>query len=633
MNVLAYLYKKYAAQLGCANGDRLIENSQFSVTPLTYRKDIQILRGIAVLLVVLFHLEIAGFENGFLGVDIFFVISGYLMAALYSPVAKVDFFIKRARRLLPAYFVVVILTIIAAAAITTPNDYEQVSAQALFATVFASNIGFWMENSYFDKAAFKPLLHLWSLGVEIQFYLLIPVLFWAFQKVKLSCYVILIISATICFLVLGISPKTSFFWLPFRLWEFLLGFSVAQHLGKGELRGNETIKWVGVASLVAIVCILIVKIDGMQFGFVEGHPGLIALLISLATTATLYFRIPRVVEQSLLGGLLEKIGNYSYSIYLTHYPMIVLFLYKPFSGTLLKTADVGETASLASLVALSSVLLFMLIEKPFRANRNSLRGLLFIVPVVIAVSYMGAIFQKTLIPVNEMLVYKAWADRDNYRCGKIKRFSNPMAITCEITDSLKSPSHRVLLVGNSHADSIKRTFSSVAYDRNVAVYFMVENTPLMKDGITPQRLIDEALEKRVDAIILHFSPLTVDNHVIDELVANAKKYKLQLLFIMPVPAWDKHVPRALISNIKSQEVLPSQNIDDYKRFNEKLLEKLASIDYAKFRTYQVADAFCQPDCRLISTSGKPLYFDRWHLTLTGSEVLRSVFESLIVELD
>jgi peptidoglycan/LPS O-acetylase OafA/YrhL len=136
---------------------------------MQYRKDIQILRGLSVLLVVLFHLEIAGFKSGFLGVDVFFVISGYLMAVLYNPSKQKDFFLKRAKRILPAYFAIIILTLIACIPLTVPSDYNQVATQAAFATGLSSNIGYWLENSYFDKSAFKPLLHLWSLGVEIQF--------------------------------------------------------------------------------------------------------------------------------------------------------------------------------------------------------------------------------------------------------------------------------------------------------------------------------------------------------------------------------------------------------------------------------------------------------------------------------
>src|SRR6476619_3575583 len=117
------------------------------MTSIKYRKDVQILRGIAIVLVVLFHLDIAGFKSGFLGVDVFFVVSGYLMAMMYDPSRKADFFVKRAKRLLPAYFVVVIATLPAATFITTPNDYGQVSNQALFAAFFASNIGFWLDNS------------------------------------------------------------------------------------------------------------------------------------------------------------------------------------------------------------------------------------------------------------------------------------------------------------------------------------------------------------------------------------------------------------------------------------------------------------------------------------------------------
>ena len=121
---------------------------------LQYRKDIQILRGIAVLLVVLFHLEIGGFKSGFLGVDIFFVISGFLMALLYNPNEKIKFFKRRALRLLPTYFSVTFLTILVAFFVTIPNEFSQLLSQSFYASIFSSNIGFWSANSYFSKIEF-----------------------------------------------------------------------------------------------------------------------------------------------------------------------------------------------------------------------------------------------------------------------------------------------------------------------------------------------------------------------------------------------------------------------------------------------------------------------------------------------
>ena len=212
---------------------------------MEYRKDIQILRGISVLLVVLFHLEIGGFKSGFLGVDVFFVISGYLMAILYNPERKWEFFVKRARRLLPAYFAVIVLTLLACMLITTPNDYDSVIKQTLFATFFTSNIGYWTENSYFSKSAFNPLLHLWSLGVEIQFYLLLPFLYWLFSKIRGSYFIVLLGSLVACFYMTDVSPKTSFFMVPFRLWEFLLGYGIAKLVFQGTLGKNEAMRWLG----------------------------------------------------------------------------------------------------------------------------------------------------------------------------------------------------------------------------------------------------------------------------------------------------------------------------------------------------------------------------------------------------
>lgn len=158
---------------------------------MEYRKDIQLLRGIAVLLVVLYHLDLGWIKSGFLGVDIFFVISGFLMNLLYDHAHKKIFFIRRIKRLLPAYFATLLLTVVVATFITTPVEYNQVVKQALFGLFFSSNFGFWLQNSYFSKAEFNPLLHLWSLGVEIQFYLCVPLLAWLLRNrhiILLACY-------------------------------------------------------------------------------------------------------------------------------------------------------------------------------------------------------------------------------------------------------------------------------------------------------------------------------------------------------------------------------------------------------------------------------------------------------------
>ena len=124
---------------------------------MKYRLDIQILRGLAVLFVVLFHLGFDFIKSGFLGVDIFFVLSGFLMAILYDNKNKMHFISRRAKRLLPAYYTVIIITLISAFLFTTKNETMQVIDQALFSIGYASNIGFWMQNSYFSKSEFNPL--------------------------------------------------------------------------------------------------------------------------------------------------------------------------------------------------------------------------------------------------------------------------------------------------------------------------------------------------------------------------------------------------------------------------------------------------------------------------------------------
>ena len=596
---------------------------------MLYRKDIQILRGIAVLLVVLFHLQIGSIESGFLGVDVFFVISGFLMAILYDPSRKGEFFLRRSKRLLPTYFAVIVLTLFVSIFLTIPNEFNQVSKQSIFATFFSSNIGFWMQNSYFSKAEFNPLLHLWSLGVEIQFYLMVPLLYWLFKKSKVLLPLVLLLSLVACFVIVGISTKTSFFMMPLRLWEFLLGYGVAMYFTNNGNIKNTSLHWVGTIAMILLISIPTFNLQGDALGFMHGHPGIIAFLVSLSTSMVLVFGITKVIENSKIGDLLELLGKYSYSIYLVHFPVIVLFLYEPFSGTILKTDTISQTIILLGIIVILSGLVYHLVEDPARHSKKIIHNLLVIPPIIFIFIFLGYKFQQSKYSKQELAIFNAWEDRAPYRCGKMIRVLEPSAISCDLTSELEASTQKIFLVGDSHADAIKSIFVSVANELNTEVHFLVANNP-MSGGPTPQTIINEAVSKNIDTIVLHFKK-GPNVTMLKELVELGVENNIVIALIMPVPIWDEHIPKALFNYIKYDIPLPVQSHADYKNINNDLYSNLSHITKDHFLVYEVDNLLCAENCQITNASGNPYYFDDDHLTLTGSKLLRPLFNQIITD--
>lgn len=595
---------------------------------MTFRKDVQVLRGVAVLLVVLFHLGVPGFGRGFLGVDVFFVISGYLMALMYDPADKPGFFAKRARRLLPAYFATVIGTLCAALVITTPNDFDQLASQGLFAAFFASNIGFWSETSYFHNAAFLPLLHLWSLGVEIQFYLFVPAIAWMVEKLRAPGYLVLTVgSALVCFAVVGISPKTSFFWMPLRLWQFMIGFGIARFAIDKRWEGR--CQWMGSVGLVAICLVAMVfPIAGDRPSFLRGHPGAAALAISIATGLVLAAGLPSRVTVHPGARALEAFGNCSYSVYLAHFPVIVLALYSPFAGTVLASHSAGQFAFVVALVIVASGLLYAMVETPFRRPGLHPRSAGYAALAVVGIAASGTAIQNAFAAPAQRPIFAAWTDRAPYRCGKIYRILHPTARTCELT-GLSAPRNTILLVGDSHADSIKKSFADVAAAAGTAVWFSVENNPLLPGGAGPASVVAEAARRGAREIVLHYTREGSKTAPIQALAELADTRGISVAVIMPVPEWPHHVPAMLWQSIRHGGPLDRQTLEEDTRSNAELTRMLAGIHVAHFKIYSVADLLCKPECMLKDPGGHVLYFDAHHLTLSGAALLRPVFEKVV----
>lgn len=591
---------------------------------MQHRQDIQIMRGVAVSLVVLFHLNTPGLASGFLGVDVFFVISGFLMALLYQHGKAMEFYRRRAARLLPAYFFVVVATVLASACLTLPTEHSQVVEQGLFASAFSSNIGFWNQNSYFSKAEFNPLLHLWSLGVEIQFYLLVPLLAWLHTRSRLALPALFVGSLLGCLALVTVSPKTAFFLMPFRIWQFLLGAAIAYYLTtKGAVRSPRPI-W-GLAALAAVIALVaLFPVDGQLTNPLQGHPGGAAILVTVATGVILACGLPQGFQSSITGRVLQQLGNWSYSIYLVHFPIIVLCLYQPFSGTLLSPTSGVQVLLIVALLAMFTALSYGIFERQAGwIGRAGGRAAMGGIATIIALSLASAPLNRWPYVEPERNVFAAFKDRDAYRCGKLVRILNPRSLACELTSGLSENAPALLLVGDSHSDSMKTALAKVAYEYGYKVFFMVSNSPLI-DAPGLDRVLELAKSLNASGVVLHYSSGNVNRAYASGFTKMAGERGLPVAWLLPVPAYSEHVPKLIWNNFSAGvDFHPSPaNAEETETFKKKLM--LAGI-----KTFDSYPAFCAEKCDVVDAAMRPFYFDGSHLTLTGAERLRPVIKELM----
>ncbi|MCK0168494.1 acyltransferase [Jannaschia sp. S6380] len=363
---------------------------------LSYRADIDGLRAVAVLPVLAFHFGQPWMPGGFVGVDVFFVISGFLITSIIQrelsagTFSLLHFYERRIRRILPALFVVIAGSLAAATVVFLPHHLRDAGQSAVAATVFASNILFWLEAGYFDAAAYtKPLLHTWSLAIEEQFYLFVPLVLMALARLGRRPVFwiggLTLASFVLSALTTATVPTAAYYLLPWRAWELGVGALLA--LGLVPAFGGRALR--EGAALLGLVMILLAAVildKGTAF------PGVAAALPVLGTALVLH---AGASGGTRIGGLLGStlpvwIGRRSYSLYLWHWPAVVFFLY-----VFLDMPDPLEALGLFALSLLLADLSFRFVERPFRRPTFGSRRTVF----AGAGAAMVAVIAIGLVPV------------------------------------------------------------------------------------------------------------------------------------------------------------------------------------------------------------------------------------------
>ncbi|MGE0596388.1 MAG: acyltransferase family protein [Hyphomonadaceae bacterium] len=333
-----------------------------------YRGDIDGLRAIAVLAVIVFHAGIVGFDGGFVGVDVFFVISGYLIGQILvrdieaRKFSLITFYERRVRRIIPALMAMMLATMLAGAALLMPRDFKELTESGLAASTFLSNVYFYLRADYFDTSAYyKPLLHTWSLAVEEQYYVVFPILLWALKRFLPgftfgALALCAAASFAYCVFQTADDPNGAFYLPAARMWELLLGALLAVRPPPAmtpALREGSAL-----AGLALILGSIFLLNEHMAF------PGVIALAPVAGSALLIAAASQGFVGRVLASAPMRGVGLISYSLYLWHWPIMSLLRYYYQRETPLW----AWVAAIAALFVIS-YLSWRFIEVPVRQNR------------------------------------------------------------------------------------------------------------------------------------------------------------------------------------------------------------------------------------------------------------------------
>ena len=650
---------------------------------MIYRREIDGLRAIAVVPVVLFHAGWSVFSGGFVGVDVFFVISGYLITSLIledrakGRFSILHFYERRARRILPALFFVLAVTFPIAWAFMLPTPYQDYMRSLAAAALFVSNVHFWETTGYFsDAAELRPLLHTWSLAVEEQYYLIFPLLMAALGTIAFRKH--LICFATIAILSLLLSewgwrnhPDANFFFTFSRFWELFVGSICALIAFHRPINGNEGLSILGLAMILTAVFVF----DGRT-----PSPSVYILLPVVGTAlVVLYAREGTLVARLLSVRVLVGIGLISYSAYLWHQPLFafarVISLREPSPALMMALAV--ASFGLAALT-------WRFVEQPFRVKTGgflpkrstlfaaSLTGIVAFATLGVSGQQGGPLQSLAAQSMPDSLLNAAYDFGDYEAClPQGSEFDLDRAVqSCSANTGAE---RRVVLLGDSHADHYAAGLRLGADELGYTFHQLTANscTPFVdftlyardceRFAASVAKFLDQA---QPDVIVLSqrwTAALTnrrfdngeggvehggLDAVVIDGVEPGGAAYqdiladrlaaalvplldRAPVVLIGPSPEAGWNVPRQLQKMVLSgqAEFEELELSTSYRRFQERngsVLDRLSAIELPGLYFFEPHKVICnrQVEGRCVNFwQGTVLYYDDDHFSNAGSEFL------------
>ena len=626
-----------------------------------YRPEIDGLRALAVLPVILFHAGYNNFEGGYVGVDIFFVISGYLISSIIIYEVELDkfslknFYERRARRILPALFSVILISAPFAWFILLPADLELFNNSAFSALTFWSNYIFYFEIDYFETSSrLKPLLHTWSLSIEEQFYIIFPILLLFFFKFKKKYFIIFIsIIAILSLLVaqwggnlkltypfiekeilfFNQSALTNFF-LPFgRIWELIIGILISFYIKKN----GQPNYYNQIFSLIGIVLILY---SIFTFTKETNYPSFQTLFPTVGTALIIIFTNKNTLAFKLFSQkILVFFGLISYSAYLYHYPIFTFVEYSNF----IEFNNLNKIF-LIFLTFILSYLSWKFIEKPFRKKSIiSSKNFYF---------FLGLLYSLVLILfviTNNNKGFKSRFDKDfenfsiNFNIKELEEETSVFKDELRKNDGFANDNKKkILIIGNSVAvdllmvfDQNKELFNDYEFKE---YYFKLENLfeNSQKNKIDLNKLIESELFINADVLMIstlynEYETSFIKNNIIKLLYDITAKHGKLLVVTSNNPVfYDDRGINPILSILLKNKKNKISEIELNKLYYEKLNSKFIRIgkkvkqftnelDIIFLNKFDYSCSLNEKSCDALTDKGNLIYFDGIHYTKKGAK--------------
>jgi peptidoglycan/LPS O-acetylase OafA/YrhL len=646
---------------------------------MLFRTDINGLRAFAVLAVVLFHFNIAGFDGGFSGVDMFFVISGYLMTSIIfgkldkNSFSILEFYLARAKRIIPALFFLCLFLLLVGWFILPPSEFKTLGKQTVGASTFLSNFIFFKGAGYFDSASHeKWLLHTWSLSVEWQFYIIYPIVIVFIRKLfskNFSRWFVLG-TAIVSLLVSALLPPNfsafEFYMLPTRAWEMMAGGLVYLFAPKISPKLSAIWELLGIAIILGSIFLLDASLS---------WPGIYAVIPVIGVAMVIFANR----NASLLTGnrIAQYLGSVSYSLYLWHWPIVVgLHLYDVFDSHTFKLAGILLSLLLAHLS-------YAFIESRWRSpvslksevSTEKSPSTVFLLGRYAAAIFIVAVIGLAIVRLNgvgsrvDHFVLVADSEQEN-RNPRIECFvtpsANPKSPMCVFGKNKSSIS--AIVIGDSHSNAtITAVAESLPVDKGGVLFLGADGCAAMMNLSTPHFFSCGAYNSTVMNYLngnLAGVPVIIINHIPKELlypsvVAPRILYldgvpntnttfadsfyaqyqsrvceisKKRPVYIMqPIPDMGMPVPQTIAraKMFHNEEINVSITRDAYFEENasvRKMIEVSAAACNAKI--IDPVNYLCDKGKCIGSINGRPLYYDDDHLSEYGNKLLVPMFKGV-----